>query len=137
MAVDLCLGEDPCSSLYDKVKMRSHLELCFNQRTISRFRHQFRDRHHRILDEISVYCICRYPDVTTRFGDMICCDLCDEWYHESCLGIPDIELLKESEWLCPRCLVRSNKCYLYFRFCGTNKIVTLFIYVIVELNFFL
>ena len=106
MAVDLCLGEDPCSSLYDEAKMRSHLEMCFSQRTISQFPRQFRNRRQRILDEISigVYCICRYPDVTTHFGDMICCDLCDEWYHEHCLSIPDIEVLKESEWLCPWCL---------------------------------
>lgn len=109
MAVDLCLGKDPCSSLYDEAKMRSHLELCFSHGTISQFPHQYRDKRQRILDEISisVYCVCRYPDVMTRFGNMICCDLCNEWYHEHCLSIPDIEVLKQSEWLCPRCLVEQ------------------------------
>ena len=66
-AVDLCLGNDPCLSLYDEENMRNHLELCFRKRAIAQFPQQFRDTSQRVLKEISVpvYCICRYPDCTT------------------------------------------------------------------------
>ena len=104
-AVDLCLGNDPCSSLYDEEKMRSHLELCFNKQALTRFPQQFRKVSHRVLDEISipVYCICRYPDCTTCFGDMVCCDSCGEWFHEHCLHIKNIKDLKKQTWFCFRC----------------------------------
>ena len=63
-AVDLCSGNDPCSSLYDEGSMRNNLELCFRKRAIAPFPQQFRDTSQRVLKEISVpvYCICRYPD---------------------------------------------------------------------------
>ena len=46
LAVDLCFGNYPCSSLYDEEKMRSHLELCFSKQTITRFPQQFRNASH-------------------------------------------------------------------------------------------
>ena len=104
VAVDLCLGNDPCSSLYDEENMRNHLELCFRKRAIAQFPQEFRDTSQRVLKEISVpvYCICHYPDCTTCFGDMVCCDSCGQWLHERCLCIQDIKALK-SKWFCFRC----------------------------------
>ena len=105
VAVDLCLGNDPCSSLYDEEQMRNHSELCFNKQVIIQFPQQFHKASHRVLNEIRipVYCICRYPDCTTCFGDMVCCDMCGEWYHEHCLRIKDIKALKKLKWFCFRC----------------------------------
>ena len=106
VAVDLCLGNDPCFSLYDEENMRSHLELCFRKQRIAQFPQQFRDISQRVLKEVCVpvYCICRYPDCTTCFGDMVCCDMCDQWFHENCLCIQDIKALKKSKWFCFRCV---------------------------------
>lgn len=105
MAVDLCIGQDPCLSSYDESSMRSHLEACFCQAKITQFPQKPRSVRRRILDEmqINLYCVCRYPEVTSRFGDMICCDSCEEWYHEYCLQIPNLAALKKSIWICPRC----------------------------------
>ena len=92
--------------------MRSHLEACFSQAKISQFPQKPRSVRRRILDEmqISLYCICRYPEVTSRFGDMICCDSCEEWYHEYCLQIPNLAALKKSIWICPRCQWQLKMC---------------------------
>ena len=104
-AVDLCLGNDPCSSLYDEENMRNHLELRLHKRAIAQFPQQFRDTSQRVLKEISVpvYCICCYPDCKTCFADMVCCDSCGQWFHERCLCIQDIKALKKSKWFCFRC----------------------------------
>ena len=37
VAVDLCLGNDPCLSLYDEESIRNHLELCFSKQAIAQF----------------------------------------------------------------------------------------------------
>lgn len=34
-------------------------------------------------EEVPVYCICRKPEG----GFMICCEVCNEWYHGRCVGI--------------------------------------------------
>ena len=72
VAVDLCLGNDPCFSLYDEENM-SHLELCFSKERIAQFPQQIRDISQRVLKEVCVpvYCICCNPDC---FGD-VCCDV--------------------------------------------------------------
>lgn len=46
--------------------------------------------HCRIIheEEVLVYCVCRYSEATTHFGNMACCDACNQWYHEHCLKIP-------------------------------------------------
>ena len=105
IAVDLCLGQDPSSALYDESSMRNHLEACFSKAKISQFPQKPRSVRRRILDEmqINIYCICRYPEVTSYFGNMICCESCEEWYHEHCLQIPSLAALKKSIWICPRC----------------------------------
>lgn len=53
-----------------------------------------------------VYCFCRKPES----GYMLQCELCNEWYHASCLHIPKgkrmpgKDLGKESRFLCSSCM---------------------------------
>lgn len=53
-----------------------------------------------------VYCFCRKPES----GYMLQCELCNEWYHATCLHIPKgkrtpgKDLGKESRFLCASCL---------------------------------
>lgn len=77
VAIDLCLGNDPCFSLYDEQNMRSHLELCLAKKRIAQFQQQIQDISQRVLKEVCVpvYCICCYPNCTTCFGYMVCCDV--------------------------------------------------------------
>ena len=53
-----------------------------------------------------VYCFCRKPES----GYMLQCELCNEWYHASCLHIPKgkrsggRDIAKDSRFLCALCL---------------------------------
>ena len=53
-----------------------------------------------------IYCFCRRPES----GYMLQCELCNEWYHASCLHIPKgkrapgKDIGKESRFLCAACL---------------------------------
>lgn len=52
--------------------------------------------------ESRLYCVCRKP--YSKSSPMIRCDLCDQWYHLSCLGMhpQEVELLQV--WVCFRCM---------------------------------
>lgn len=107
VAHDLCAGKDPCYISYKESSMRSHLEQCFKTNTISKFPSEGRrEVRKKVIEEVKVlvYCICRYPDTSTRFGNMARCDFCGEWYHEDCVGNIPQEVFKEDvEYVCNNC----------------------------------
>ena len=55
-------------------------------------------------DDESTYCICRGPD-DGRF--MICCDVCNEWYHGQCVGMENNACKEyvdnDIPYICPFC----------------------------------
>ena len=110
MAYDLCNRQDPFVSTYNESRLRPHLQRCFQQEKISQFPggNQRRKRK-RILHEITVdvFCSCRYPDidVTTHLGNMACCSVCDEWFHEECEDIADSVFTEPetTKWVCSSC----------------------------------
>ena len=112
MAHDLCNGKNPCYISYKECEMRSHLEKCFQENKITRFPcdHELRSVQCQIIHEkeVLVYCVCRYTEATTHFGNMACCDCCNKWYHEHCLQISK-EVFgnsneKDNGYICPYCL---------------------------------
>ena len=55
-----------------------------------------------------VYCICRKPDN----GDfMICCDVCEEWFHGKCVGISKKQSKVIKKYSCPKCVHRQPIVY--------------------------
>lgn len=46
------------------------------------------------------YCICRGPD---DHRPMIACDNCDEWYHCSCVGVVESDVLLIDKYVCQKC----------------------------------
>jgi len=50
------------------------------------------------------YCLCR----NLYFGDMVGCDLCDEWYHFQCIGINNAQVEKCDKYICIRCLLKNS-----------------------------
>ena len=108
MAYDLCVGKDPCFMIYDESLMRAHLEQCFELERLSCFPRASGRLCKKMIYKEIVYCICRYPDVqiTERFGHMVECDSCKQWYHQDCLEIPDSifnKKCKSKKWTCSRC----------------------------------
>ena len=111
MAQDICNGRDPFVSTYKEKEMRHHVEKCFDSRNLTNFpddKSKARPRRKRVCISVDVelYCVCRYPDleVTSRFGDMACCDRCELWYHAICMDIPsDVFTKKRQKWVCAQC----------------------------------
>jgi len=40
-------------------------------------------------------------------GDLLCCDGCENSYHKKCLGMPELGVLPEGEWLCNECELKD------------------------------
>lgn len=57
------------------------------------------------LKQISTcYCLCRQ----LYFGQMIGCDICDEWYHLSCIGLTTAQAEKCEKFICIRCSIHQS-----------------------------
>ncbi|XP_020817762.1 uncharacterized protein LOC110191293 isoform X2 [Drosophila serrata] len=61
-------------------------------------------------DPNKLWCVCRQPH-NNRF--MICCDLCEDWFHGTCVGVTkamgtDMED-KGIDWKCPKCVKKQEE----------------------------
>lgn len=60
------------------------------------------DMHRDVLKSATErYCICRQP----FDGLMIGCDHCDDWYHDSCIGMSKERAEKVEHYTCPSCTI--------------------------------
>jgi hypothetical protein len=63
------------------------------------------------LDSLSLssqlYCLCRQ----IYFGQMVGCDLCDDWFHLSCIGLTQAQVDKSSSYHCLRCSLKQSQAY--------------------------
>ncbi|TMW49014.1 hypothetical protein DOY81_005902 [Sarcophaga bullata] len=61
-------------------------------------------------DPNKLWCICRQPH-NNRF--MICCDVCEDWFHGTCVSITKAMGLemeqKGIDWTCPKCLKKQEE----------------------------
>ena len=48
----------------------------------------------------SLFCVCRRPNDGEA---MICCDVCEEWYHLRCIGLSAQEAARLEHFVCARC----------------------------------
>lgn len=117
-ACDLCAGKDPCTRVYFESKLTNHLLKSFIAGEItpfpSRVRKSFTDRYVAI-QSVDVFCVCRGPEQLP----MACCDVCCEWYHDSCVAIPEelFDNSSSSRWLCDYCKVSGKYLCEPLHFC--------------------
>lgn len=52
--------------------------------------------------EPTLYCICR-QELTDDERVMVACDRCDAWFHATCLHIPEEDVARIDEFVCPQC----------------------------------
>ncbi len=52
------------------------------------------------------YCICRGPDDHRK---MIACEACNEWFHCSCVGLKDVDVLLIDMYICEKCKIEGKK----------------------------
>uniref|UniRef100_A0AAY4ELH4 PHD finger protein 8 n=1 Tax=Denticeps clupeoides TaxID=299321 RepID=A0AAY4ELH4_9TELE len=55
------------------------------------------------MASVPVYCLCRLPYDVTRF--MIECDVCQDWFHGSCVGVEEDKAAEIDLYHCPNCQV--------------------------------
>ncbi|XP_047392194.1 histone lysine demethylase PHF8 isoform X3 [Sciurus carolinensis] len=55
------------------------------------------------MASVPVYCLCRLPYDVTRF--MIECDMCQDWFHGSCVGVEEEKAADIDLYHCPNCEV--------------------------------
>ncbi|XP_051961871.1 histone lysine demethylase PHF8 [Xyrauchen texanus] len=55
------------------------------------------------MASVPVYCLCRLPYDVTRF--MIECDVCQDWFHGSCVGVEEDKAANIDLYHCPNCQV--------------------------------
>ena len=87
---------------FDQSAMRKYLVDCLEKEKISPFPRDRKTAAESNNNEkhltIQTHCTCQLPE----YGDMVQCDLCDIWYHLTCINLgqaPD----EDEEWLCESC----------------------------------
>ncbi|VDB99630.1 unnamed protein product [Peniophora sp. CBMAI 1063] len=56
-------------------------------------------------EDDKLYCVCKMPYDEEKV--MIACDRCDEWYHTSCVDMPDSEVDLVDQFICPPCVEKD------------------------------
>ena len=112
---DLCHRRDPASLTYHGSKeLRQHLIKCFEQGAMSPFPSNTYNKPKPLIKDLRVYCCCRLPFVLEHMKKdevpvneetrMIQCDLCNCWYHCSCIKVTNDQLKEFSKpnvvWTC-------------------------------------
>ena len=105
-ATALCMGLQPGKYILDQGLIRRHLLHCLENMNFSLFPSR-RERRigHRISSHqiVNIHCVCRMPAIPGL--EMLCCDICKEWYHGTvCLDdVPAEAWQKEVSWKCSFC----------------------------------
>ena len=101
--ISLCQGEDPSTISCITYQLRDHLYKCLENHKMSTFP---RRNHQRIArsghqETFNFYCECRLP----RYGKMIECGQCKEWFHKKCVVAPNAVWKKgnTTQWFCKNC----------------------------------
>ncbi|XP_077948354.1 histone lysine demethylase PHF8 isoform X4 [Gasterosteus aculeatus] len=70
------------------------------------------------MASVPLYCLCRLPYDVTRF--MIECDICQDWFHGSCVGVEEDKATEIDLYHCPNCQVTHGPSVMRKRR-GANK----------------
>ena len=112
-ATDLAYDKDPAVQHYDTHKIRTHLLHSLQSRLITPFptTNKRTKRGRKTDNSIKLYCICQMPYFKSDPDNdkglfMICCSVCEEWYHKKCESIHSLifkDETKAKNWRCRRC----------------------------------
>ncbi|KAK0162000.1 hypothetical protein PV327_008383 [Microctonus hyperodae] len=102
-----------CDTKLDDTSDSAHVVAAFKlaeQREMEAMRNLRERNMSKANFEDSRYCVCRRP----RFGLMLQCELCKDWFHSNCVPLPKtmykgkVQSSRETKFLCPCCL-RSRR----------------------------
>ena len=101
----LCHKVDPIQVTFDAKQLRNHFMECLTKKRMTMFPILRKCRGNvlrvKTTEELPIYCTCHQPYTGTR---MASCDICSNWFHQTCLAIPDsVFVHKKSAWYCYNC----------------------------------
>ena len=102
----MCNGNNPENCHFNQALLRKHLLDCFNNNKIVPFpKQKFESlpRPHRLRYTVDLFCVCRMPEDWDTV--MILCDICEKWFHCSCVGVQEDELDTIGAWICEKCKI--------------------------------
>ena len=107
-ATSICCGEDPTTLNYRQRDMRTHLFHCIDSGEMTAFptRSIIRRPKPAKKERLNIFCVCRQLDDGT---EMVECSTCKEWFHTSCVRVPQ-RVLKDEElsWTCSSCVEQAH-----------------------------
>ena len=112
-ATEICYGKDPAVVNFQQSQMKSHLKQCLENGRITRFpqvqtliKNRGLKPTRSILIHVELYCYCNMPE---DYDDMIQCETCKEWFHQSCAGLQGMSKrqMQKLEWACKGCTGQS------------------------------
>ena len=97
------MGRNPQCASFDQKKMREHLYSCLMKGVLSRFPkisgNEVLPRPTPVMHKVQLYCICRMPEEYDE--QMISCDICQEWFHTTCVCVDAKK--PPRQWKCYSC----------------------------------
>ena len=85
-ATELAHGKDPVGVSYAQSAMGDHFLLSLENRKVEPFSCARKPAIRNIVS-IALYCVCKLPEA----ANMVCCDLCNNWYRYHCVGLQEQE----------------------------------------------
>ena len=57
------------------------------------------------VQKVQLYCTCRLPEDGEE--PMAFCEMCRQWFHQSCMSIPDVVFSSgyKMKWICSHCTI--------------------------------
>lgn len=104
-ATEICMGHKPEEACFDQSKMRKHLFSCLSKEQMQPFPRissvqESVPRPKSGILNVRLYCICKLP--AEYDSNMIECDICQQWFHCSCVKISNSQQ-PPKHWECPEC----------------------------------
>ena len=56
---------------------------------------------------VELFCVCQKPH--NPAFTMICCDICESWYHGKCVGLTSVQVDAIEEYVCPNCREKTGQ----------------------------
>ncbi|KAK3092727.1 hypothetical protein FSP39_006618 [Pinctada imbricata] len=104
--VTIASGHDPTKMRYDRLKMRSHLFLCLERKSLTMFptigQRKVKNPVKREI-VVQLHCYCKLPETHTLY---VMCDGCDGYFHPQCLGMTDDQATAMDNVYCHECSIK-------------------------------
>ena len=100
ICTSLALNQNPCLQVFSQEDMQSHLIECLSKKNMQPFPLKQTRRIRQFVSRTIVIYMPRVQECRKlESEDMVQCDNCENWWHDSCLTTS----YNTNPWYCPQC----------------------------------